>query len=180
MSSLPKSLSVDFFVASRVRSPDLLRLYKPEAAQHFVQFYEDDSFVIENVSYLAAKSLKAGDSSVLVATDSHLKAIEDRLASSGLNLNGLRESGRYVVVNAAQALLQFMVDGRPANAKFEEVIGGIIRRATKNSANGFAFAFGEMVAFFAQPIIPKQLCVWNGSGTLSLHDSTFLCTAHIR
>jgi hypothetical protein len=129
-----------------VRRPELLRLRKLESAQHIVQFYEDESFVVENVSYLAAKALAAGDSAVLVATGTHLELINEQIARFGLNLGALRESGRYVTVNAAEALSQFMVDGRPDKAKFGDVIGGIVRSAANNSAKDFVFVFGEMVA----------------------------------
>jgi MEDS: MEthanogen/methylotroph, DcmR Sensory domain len=135
------------FARSRgVRCPELLRLHESESAQHMVQFYEDESLVIRNVSYLAAKTLAAGDSSVVVATVRHLEQIGDRLAYSGVNLDAFRESGRYLEVDAIEALSQVMVEGRPDKEKFDRVIGRVVRRSTKKSANGFVFVFGEMVA----------------------------------
>jgi hypothetical protein len=134
------------FVSSRGRCPELLRLYRPESAQHFVQFYENEAIVIENVSFLAAKALAAGDSCVLVATESHLDQIQERLATSALSLEALQECGRYVTANAAEMLSRFMVGSDPDKAKFDDVIGGTIQTAAKNSASGFVFVFGEMVA----------------------------------
>jgi hypothetical protein len=137
----------ELFPPSRgVKCPELLRLHMPDSAQHIVQFYDDESILIENVAYLAAKALAAGASSVLVATELHLEQIRAHLPSSVLNLDALRESGRFVTADAAQALSQFMVDGRPDKAKFDDVVGGIVRSAARNSANDFVFAFGEMVA----------------------------------
>lgn len=146
MARLPKLISNDRFLASRIRCPELLGLHKPKSAQHFVQFYQDDSFVIDNVAYLAAKALEAGDSSVILATDSHLEAIEDRLRSFDLDLDGWREARRYVALNAARTLSSILISGRLDEEKFDEVIGGIVRDALNHSANGFVFAFGEMVA----------------------------------
>jgi hypothetical protein len=132
--------------ASRFRCPELLALHRPQAAGHIVQFYENDKFLVENISYLAARSLKAGDSSVLIATRPHLDRIEPRLIGSGLDLAGLHEAGRYMPLDAAAVLSQFLVNGWPDQAKFEETVGGVVRRTIEKSANGFVFAFGEMVS----------------------------------
>jgi hypothetical protein len=135
------------FAHSRgVRCPELLLLHESGSAQHLVEFYEDESFVIRNVSYLAAKTLAAGDSSMILATECHLKQIGERLAYSGVKLDAFRESGRYEEVDATQALSQIMVDGRPDQRKFDDAIGRALRRSTDKSANGFVFVFGEMVA----------------------------------
>jgi MEDS: MEthanogen/methylotroph, DcmR Sensory domain len=149
----------------RINCPDLLALHKPETSGHVVQFYEDDTFVIENVSYLAAKSLTAGDSSFLVATGSHFDGIQKRLTSCGLDLNRFREAGRYVALDAAETLSQCLVDGWPDEAKFNKIIGGLICRTTEKSANGFVLAFGEMVAipcFANRPAAAVRLeQLWN-------------------
>jgi hypothetical protein len=131
---------------SRVRRPELLALLRPQAAAHIVQFYEADIVVVENISYLTANNLKAGNASVLIATPAHLGGIEERLIKAGLDLNGFRKAGRYLALDAAATLSEFLVDDWPDKAKFDEAVGGIVRRASEKSANGFVFAFGEMVA----------------------------------
>ena len=147
MSSALKHETGGPFVHGRgVRCPELLHLHESQGAHHLVQFYEDESFVIRNVSYLAAKTLAAGDSSVVVATVRHLKQISERLAYSGVNLDDFRESGRFVDVDAIEAVPKVMVDGRPDKEKFDDVIGRLVRRSAEKSANGFVFVFGEMVA----------------------------------
>ena len=147
MSSGPKLRRSELFALPRDRRfPELMRLHEPESAQHLVQFYEDESLIIENVSYLAAKALASGGSTVVVATEHHLEQIQERLAESGLNLDEARESGRYLTLDAAKAALQILVGGVPDEARFDDLIGGAIRSAARNSANGFVFAFGEIVA----------------------------------
>jgi hypothetical protein len=147
MSSAPKLRHGNLIALPRDRGcPELLRLHEPESAQHLVQFYEDESFVIENVSYLAANALASGGSAVIAATAPHLEQIRERLAASALNLDAARDSDRYVTLDAAKALSQILVDGRPDETKFDDLIGATIRSAAKNSANGFVFAFGEIVA----------------------------------
>jgi len=167
VSNAPEIVEDKFFALFRSnRCPELLRLYRPESAQHLVQFYDDDSSIIENVSFIAAKSFAAGDSSVLVATDSHLEQIRQRLASTDLNLDALREAGRYVAVDANEALSQLMVGSRPNETRFDNFIGGIIHNAVKSSANSFIFAFGEMVALLCAANNPNAAVrleqLWNG------------------
>ena len=129
-------------VSSLVGYRELQTLHNPETARHFVQFYVDDAFVIENVSYLAERALSAGNSSVLIATESHLRAIENRLTHCGVDL----EQPRYVALDAESTLSRFLVDGWPNEARFNETVGEVIRSATEKSENGFVLAFGEMVA----------------------------------
>ncbi len=129
-----------------IRCPELLRLHRPQNAQHLVQFYEDESFIINNVSFLAAQTLVSGDSSVIVAAEPHLSRIGERIAARGLNLNTLQTLGRYMAVDATEALAQFMTGVQPDEKKFDQAIGGLIRGAESNSEHEFVFVFGEMVA----------------------------------
>ena len=135
--------------------------------------------MIDNVAYLGAKALEAGDSSVIVAAESHLEAIEERLRSFGLDLDDLRESGRYAAINAARALSLILVDGQPDKDKFEDVIGGMIRSATNSSAHGFTFAFGEMVALLCAAGDPHAAVrlerLWN---SLAARCRFSLCCAY--
>jgi hypothetical protein len=131
---------------ARLRSPELLCLLHPESAKHVVQFYEDDTVVIEGVSELAARALSARSSAVIIATESHLHRFDAKLLSFGLDLAVFRNRGLYLTSDAAEALSQFVINGSPDEAAFDRVIGGAMREAVKHSANRFVFAFGEMVA----------------------------------
>ncbi|MGH7936077.1 MAG: hypothetical protein ACREF8_03615, partial [Chthoniobacterales bacterium] len=62
---------------------------------HFVHFYEDDRFALENIGLLASRRMAAGDSGVFVATRPHLDIIEQELEMSGLDLDAMRAQGRH-------------------------------------------------------------------------------------
>jgi hypothetical protein len=128
------------------RSFQLLSVDKPELLGHCVQFYERDFHLAQNIAYLVTKTLAAGDSSVLIATQAHLAAIEAHLAASLSDLNRFRETGRLLTLDALETLDQVTIGGFPDKNKFEAVIGGVIGDAAKNSAEGFVLGFGEMVA----------------------------------
>jgi hypothetical protein len=157
MTSRPSSIApADWFPLFRgSRCPDLLRLYRPDSARHVVQFYEDELFIIENVSFLSAKALHAGHSSVLIATEPHLRRIRSRMTDFGINPERFRESGRLVTVEAGEALSRLMVNGVPDETRFQGTIGEVLRSAETHSTTGFVFAFGEIVAL---------LCGANNSG----------------
>ena len=115
---------------------------------HSVQFYSDDPFLIDALSRFMGAALGAGDAGVVIATHSHREQLADRLAARGVDVNLAVEQGRYVALDAAQTLAQFMVNGFPDEERFAQVIGGVISRAKAATglAQNRASLFGEMVA----------------------------------
>ncbi len=128
----------------RHRRFDLLTVYGIEPQGHFVQFYEQDEFLIETISHLTAKALSAGDASALIATDSHLTDIESRLTKHGFDRNLLRKIGRNVTLDADETLSRLMLNDWPNTVRFNAIVGRIIRRAVQQKRNR-VFVFGEMV-----------------------------------
>jgi signal transduction histidine kinase/ActR/RegA family two-component response regulator len=111
---------------------------------HFVQFYDDDTFLVDSVSRFVATGLSAGDAGVVIATHERLEALAGRFAAFGLDVRGLQEQGHYVPLDAAETLSRFMVGGCPDAARFEDVVGSVIARAAEGHSR--VRAFGEMVA----------------------------------
>ena len=115
---------------------------------HTVQFYEDDSFLVNEVSRLIGTALGAGDCAVVIATEAHRDGIAQRLAENGLNTGVAVRQGRFVSLDAAETLAKFMVGGQPDAERFTSVIGEVIVRAKNATGREDArvVAFGEMVA----------------------------------
>jgi signal transduction histidine kinase len=113
-------------------------------SDHFVQFYETDSFLVESVSEFIGAGLGAGEAGVVIATAPHREAIEARLVTQGIDLAAVCHRKQFIALDAAHTLSLFMVDGCPDPELFDKTIGPIIsqtshgRRAVR--------AFGEMVA----------------------------------
>jgi hypothetical protein len=156
-----------------------IELHRPQASRHIVQFYENDRFIIENVSFLAANSLRNGDSSVLIATGPHLNRIDERLSSSGFDLREIPNRGRYIALDAAES-----------SHNFWSTIGPTTQNLTKSSAKLSATRPGKarMVLSsrsvkwwlsFALPIGCPLLCVSNSCGTIWPGRTDFRCVAHI-
>ena len=119
---------------------------------HSVQFYEDDSFLLDSLTKLIGTALVAGDSAVVVATAAHRDGLEKRLKARGFDLEVNTKLGTYCALDAAQALSTFMVDGALDAALFNAMTGHLfssVRSATKGESSRLVL-FGEMVALLWQ------------------------------
>ena len=116
--------------------------------QHSVQFYSDDAFLLDALSRFIGSALGAGDAAIVIATEEHRAELAQRLSARGLDVGHVVEEGRYVALDAAETLSQFVVDGWPDEKRFVELIGGVISRAkaAAKKEHGRAALFGEMVA----------------------------------
>jgi hypothetical protein len=111
---------------------------------HVVQFYETDPFLAGVVADFVAGALDApSDTAIVVAGEARREAIRLALAAHGIDVPAALASGRYVVLDAAQTLAAFMVDGQPDAARFAATVGAVVAQATRT---GRVRAFGEMVA----------------------------------
>lgn len=113
-----------------------------------MQFYVDDSFLLDGLSRFVGVSIEAGDAAVVIATLAHARELTTRLRECGLDLDSAIHQGRYISLDANAALASFMVDGWPETTRSIESVGGVIARAAA-SARGSrprVTASGEMVA----------------------------------
>lgn len=117
------------------------------AGDHSVQFYEDDSFLLDSVTTYIREGLRSGDACLVVATKPHREALAAQLLGHGLDVvnDGLGE--QYFSFDAEETLSQLMVDGVVQPALFNSIVGDLVQRI---SAGGRKVrAFGEMVALLA-------------------------------
>lgn len=115
---------------------------------HVVHFYENDSFLVEEVSRFLGTALGAGDAALVIATKAHREGFAQKLKSRGLDTAVAAAQGRYITMDAAETLAKFMINGQPDAERFTALIGAVVARASK-AAGGEpprVAAFGEMVA----------------------------------
>jgi PAS domain S-box-containing protein len=149
-------------------------------AEHFVQFYEDEEFLLKSVSGFLGCALADGACGVVVATAEHRREIERRLLDAGIDVVKATASGRFLAFDANEMLATFMVDGAPDPIKFHEVIGKLLTqlRASRVPIR----AFGEMVAILwaegnqSAAVALEQL--WNELGRR--HRFALMCAYPIR
>ena len=97
--------------------------------EHVVQFYDaDDELIGAVVGYLCGAILD-GDAVVVVATPEHREALAAALREAGVDVAAALAEGRLVALDAADTSAEFLVDGAPDAAAFDEVVGGVVRAA---------------------------------------------------
>jgi signal transduction histidine kinase len=111
---------------------------------HFVQFYEADGFLLNSLSGFIGSAINAGEGAIVVATEAHRNDLEKLLHASGVDIAAAKTRGRYVSLDAADTLAQFMVNGAPHPDRFHSVMTGVIASVTDGRSR--IKAFGEMVA----------------------------------
>jgi hypothetical protein len=113
-------------------------------SDHFVQFYESDSFLAESVASFIGGALAVGNRAIVIATPEHVRAITEVLGSRSVDAFGAIRRGQLVALDAKETLGKFMVNGSPDPRLFRDAIGPMVARLTEGGRT--LRAFGEMVA----------------------------------
>ena len=154
-----------------------LPLTTQEIARHEVAFFSDDRRLLDELTPFVEKALRAGNSAIVIATESHRNSLLHRL--QGVDIGAAIEQGRYIALDAAQILSTFMVNGMPDPVRFLEQLGDLIVTATE-AAKGTqprVSLFGEGVDLLwregnAQAAIQiEKLC----NKLATIHDVHILC-----
>ncbi|HEV2656187.1 MAG TPA: PAS domain S-box protein [Ktedonobacteraceae bacterium] len=111
---------------------------------HFVQFYQNDAFLLDALSEFIEASLKAGDACIMMITQAHREQLEARLQARGFDLTAISAAGGYLALDADETLSKFMGDDLPVPERFTDLVGGIITKAAQGHSH--LRLYGEMVA----------------------------------
>jgi signal transduction histidine kinase/CheY-like chemotaxis protein len=112
---------------------------------HVVQFYEEDSFLVETVSQYVAAGLGTGDPTVVIATRAHRESLLARLAASSFDTDRARNTGQLTLLDAEETLALLMDGELPDANKFASVVGTLMRSVRAKNHDRSARAYGEMV-----------------------------------
>ena len=113
---------------------------------HVVQFYGEDTFLVDELSRFIGTALGAGDAAIVIATEEHRYGLAVSLKAWGIDTTQAAAQGRYLVLDAAETLARVTSVGWPDAARFSEVVGGLIARVRALGEHRRIAAFGEMVA----------------------------------
>jgi PAS domain S-box-containing protein len=147
----------------------------PSRSEHFVQFYDNDRFLLEQVIDFVKSGTQAGEGIVVIATSAHLQGLEDAL---GLRTgrSGMEASGLYIGLNAETTLARFMRQGRPDRQLFLSVVAELMARASDRGGRRVR-AFGEMVALLCEQGMSGAAleleALWNDAA--QYHEFSLLC-----
>src|SRR5690242_3923376 len=90
---------------------------------HDVHCYRDDISLINELDRLIGGALLQGRSAVVIATEKHRKMLASALKARDINLSEHEAQGRYVCLDAEEALSKFLVNGRPNPVRFGNFFG---------------------------------------------------------
>lgn len=118
-------------------------LRSPQPCDHIVQLYTDEGFLARAVTQFIGAGLLAGEAAVIIATPSHVRAFDARLAAT-VDVAAARARDQLIVLDAEASLAGLLVDGRPDRERFLGWVNGILDRA-QVAGHGRVRLFGEMV-----------------------------------
>jgi DNA-binding NarL/FixJ family response regulator len=127
-----------------IHNPDS-RSQNLRTARHEVGFFSHDGWFLEEVTHFVGKALEAGNAAIVVATESHRNSLLPRFRAYGMDIGRAADQGRYIALDAAEALSTFMVNDVPDPVRFIKTFEDLILSAAKaaQGKNPRVAVFGE-------------------------------------
>jgi DNA-binding NarL/FixJ family response regulator len=148
---------------------------------HVVQFYTEDAVLLDGLAALFGGSLAEGQSAAAIMTSSHRSGLERRLLAQGVDVSEATQNGRLCILDADQALSEFMEPAGPSRERFLLHFGNILRalQAATVAKRSGVVVFGEMVAvLWGQQKYDAALRLEELWNELALTCSFYLCCAY--
>lgn len=98
---------------------------------HEVAFYADHGSVVDGHARFIESALKSGNAVIAVVTEAHRDSLLSRLEGDGVNVPAAIEQGRYIPLDAADALSRLTINDMPDPVRCAKVIGDLIMGAAK-------------------------------------------------
>src|SRR5258708_27467550 len=98
------------------------------AAEHVVQFYDDDSALVATLADYVGGGLGVDAACLVLATKDHRDALDERLREAGVDLAAAQAAGRYIAVDAADTLARIEAAGLVDQGRFTETVGALLGR----------------------------------------------------
>ena len=110
---------------------------------HIIQLYKDEQQMTQMVGNFGLDGLKADEAVIIIATAAHLENLKTYMQSQNKDLSKFVKRGQLLLMDAAQTLSLFLVNGLPDAEKFKNTLGKVALE--KQKSFGKLRAFGEMV-----------------------------------
>jgi len=130
-----------------------LAILQPDAGAHAVQFRLKDRAFLDELSRLLGAALQRGEVTAIVATDATRAGVAQRLIAGGCDIAQAAERGMYISLDAAAALSQVMVDGRPDTSRLTALVEDLERSRLARAASRLTIV-GEMSALLSRNANP--------------------------
>ena len=139
---------------------------------HQVAAYDDAAALVARVAGFAERALHEGGAVVMISRPAHRRAVQEQLATGGVDVDAAHRDGSLVALDADEAMRLFMVDGRPDPELFAEFVSSLVGDQPRPVS-----AFGEMVAVLwerGEVVAALELeSLWNTA--IAEHPVRLLC-----
>jgi hypothetical protein len=152
------------------------RLAEPLSTEHLVQIYEHDQALIAALALYVGHGIGKGEAVVVVATDTHRKALEAKLEDSGYDVEDLEAFGQFRSCDAAELLSRFMTKAGLDPGAFQVTIGEIIAGMRANGRVRKVRVYSETVDLlwkWNHPATRQLEELWNE--VIEVHSVSLLC-----
>jgi hypothetical protein len=112
---------------------------------HAVRFYDTPESLASIVAQFLGEGFVTNAPAVVIATPEHRHAIKDALHTRGFDVARLEARRDLLMLDAADLLATFMVNGMPDGARFHAALAPLLDAASANSPDAVIRAYGEMV-----------------------------------
>jgi DNA-binding NarL/FixJ family response regulator len=124
------------FVSSSIKGYKPAHVLATKARhRHEVQFYSDDTLLLNSFARFIAVALKSGRAAIVVITESRSDSLVSRLKAQGLDVDAATQQGTYIQLDVNKTFSTFMVNDMPDSARFFPVVAGLIEKAAKATSH---------------------------------------------
>lgn len=113
-------------------------------ANHFLQVYESEDEFLDSLEAYVCSGFVNGDGVVVIATESHLKSLDERLERT-CNLEKLKAINQFIPLEAETVLERMLVNDNIDESLFAKTVERLLTAVHKQKG-GIIRVFGEIVA----------------------------------
>ena len=150
---------------------------KTASPTHAVRFYENQESLCKLVADFLGEGVATGKPALIIGTPEHNAGILKELKSRHFDLEAMTAAGDLLVLDARQALSEFMVDGLPDAGRFKELATVALDRLCRGREDCTIRAYGEMVDVLWKDGLTsaatKLEMLWNQLA--ATHEFSLLC-----
>jgi len=120
------------FLSAKLAGPNVTDRPNP-VLRHEVTFYTDDRPFFDHLTQFIGSALKLGNGAIVAATEPHRTKLLPRLRMDGVDVGASIQEGRFLAVDAADALSTFMRGSRLDPALVLKAFGDLIAAVVKGT-----------------------------------------------
>jgi hypothetical protein len=111
---------------------------------HLVQIYENDIIFLNTLEGFVGDGFLKNESVIVIATPEHIHNLNLRLINQGFDIDALKATDQYILMDASDAAAEFMLGDWPDDKLFTSFVSSLFARA--QSGNRKVRVFGEIVS----------------------------------